>query len=357
MKDKLQAFFTWWLRGLGTALPDSLRHRIVLPANSLQIMTTDSGFSFKYYSGKSGSLLESRTFKQEDTLEKSSTLEWARKISQNNSKTTLLFPEDRLLKKTINLPLASEVNLHSIMKFEMDRQTPFSADQVYFDCLVKVRDQKNDKLEFDLYVTPKKNIDPVIKEIQSWQIVPDTISVIKNESTVAGLNLLPKELRPNGQGNLDKQTLGLVFATILLGIIALYGPLLLKQNKLEEIRTQVAEYRKQAMTVQPLIKERDGIRARTRFLDEKRLENAKTIDIINELTTILPDNTWLTRLIIREQEIQLHGESEAAIAIIELMENSKRFKDAQFKSPVTKNNVTKKDKFHVSASLEEAETS
>ena len=75
------------------------------------------------------------------------------------------------------------------------------------------------------------------------------------------------------------------------------------------------------------------------------------IDSINELTRILPDDTWLNRLVIRNNKMEIQGESTAATAIIEIVENSSYFRDVQFRSPVTRNNATGKDKFNVSANL------
>ena len=79
--------------------------------------------------------------------------------------------------------------------------------------------------------------------------------------------------------------------------------------------------------------------------------------MINELTQLLPDNTWLSRLIIRNGELQIHGESDAAISIIQLLEDSSMFNDAQFRSPLTQNSITRKDKFHVSAMIKKENAS
>ena len=45
----------------------------------------------------------------------------------------LCIPAERVLQRNLTLPAAAEENLRQVLAFEMDRQTPFKADQIYFD--------------------------------------------------------------------------------------------------------------------------------------------------------------------------------------------------------------------------------
>jgi general secretion pathway protein L len=54
-------------------------------------------------------------------------------LSRGARDTALIVPSDKILSKALTLPLAAEENLYEVLGFEMDRHTPFSADQVYYD--------------------------------------------------------------------------------------------------------------------------------------------------------------------------------------------------------------------------------
>jgi general secretion pathway protein L len=54
---------------------------------------------------------------------------------------------------------------------------------------------------------------------------------------------------------------------------------------------------------------------------------------------------------LRGDELRIQGESANATSIIELVENSEYFQNVQPRSPVTKNSMTNKEKFHVAATL------
>ena len=68
----------------------------------------------------------------------------------------------------------------------------------------------------------------------------------------------------------------------------------------------------------------------------------------------MPDDTWLTRIDIRGNEIQIQGESSTAATLIGLLDGSELFKNPQFRSPVTQVPRTERERFHLSTELDES---
>jgi len=113
----------------------------------------------------------------------------------------------------------------------------------------------------------------------------------------------------------------------------------------------VTESRAIAVKVKDLKEKKNKILERSSFLISKRNDNTPVIEIIDELTQLIPDDTWLTRFAITKGEIQLQGESNSASSMIHTIESSDNFTEARFRSPVTRNNLSKKDKFNLTAKL------
>ncbi len=65
-----------------------------------------------------------------------------------------------------------------------------------------------------------------------------------------------------------------------------------------------------------------------------------------------PDDTWLNRIDIRGNEIQIQGESSTAEMLISLVDSSPLFQNPQFRSPVTQVPRSERERFHLSAELE-----
>lgn len=352
IQRKFTTFVQWWLAGLLKTIPERIQGKIFLTPDRLIVSEKDDTVDISLTSGNSNTVLETKSITLTDELQKSDMIRWLTGLKNKTIQILLAIPENELLKKTISLPAASEPEIHAVLGFEMDKQTPFTVDQVYYDCQVIRRDKINKLITVALYVTPRKKLEKILDKISTIQLSPELVSVYSNNELQTDINLLPDNLTIKTKKSLGAFNMGLMVTTLLLFLTALYGPLMVKSNQLSELEAEVDNYRQQAMSAQPIIKERDEILSRTRFLDEKVQSNKEMIKVISELSRLLPDNTWLSRLIIRNGEIQIHGESDTAIAIIQLIEDSPMFNDAQFRSPVTQNNITRKDKFHVSAVIQ-----
>ena len=68
-------------------------------------------------------------------------------------------------------------------------------------------------------------------------------------------------------------------------------------------------------------------------MNEKRARG-KLLDVVDEITRLLPDDTWLLELEVRGDEVQMRGETPNAAQLVGLLEASKRLHNARFRSPV-----------------------
>jgi len=70
---------------------------------------------------------------------------------------------------------------------------------------------------------------------------------------------------------------------------------------------------------------------------------------MDELTRILPDDTWITRLDIKGSELEIQGQSSSAAALIPLIESSSILQNPRFRSPVTQIPRSDAERFQLSA--------
>ena len=141
-----------------------------------------------------------------------------------------------------------------------------------------------------------------------------------------------------------------LLVSVLL-LAALYLPLLRYGSIAEQLERQVEQSRTQALQAQTLVNRKQTILERVDFLSHQTRRHIPAVRLLQDLTRRLPDHTWIYQLVINEGEIQLQGESEAATSVIRLLEESDYFEQAQFRSSVTKNDATRKERFHVAARI------
>jgi general secretion pathway protein L len=73
--------------------------------------------------------------------------------------------------------------------------------------------------------------------------------------------------------------------------------------------------------------------------------------VLDRLSQILPDHTYITELHIEEDKIQLNGLTRDAPSLIGLIENSGRFTHATFFAPTTRSPSESGERFHIEAHI------
>jgi len=89
----------------------------------------------------------------------------------------------------------------------------------------------------------------------------------------------------------------------------------------------------------------------SRFLVEKKAAGTLTVELIDEISRLLPDHTWVSRVDLSASELQLQGQSLASASLIATIETSPRFENVRFLSPVVQISGTDRDRFHLSADV------
>jgi len=357
MTFSIRNFFRWWFTGLLYLFPASIRKIITFVPDRVTLEFRDKEITLKHFHSGNPEANKANTFLFGDEAEKTRIRRWLKEHHDQETITILLVPENRVLHKHLSLPSATVDDIRRILGFEMDRKTPFSAEDVHFDHVITEHDQDARRIQVDLFIAIKNRIDVFVDTVRSWEIEPDIITTKKLLDGPYDINLLPPEERLRQNSHTDRLAPVLTIAAFLLFITAFYSPLIQQVKILEELEDKVTKDHAAAMEVQALKKEKETILEESLFLTEKEGSRIAAIDVIDELTKIIPDDTWVNRLIIRNNELQIYGESAAASSLIEGMESSSYFSDTQFRSPVTQNNVTKKDKFHISAAIAEEDSS
>jgi general secretion pathway protein L len=84
---------------------------------------------------------------------------------------------------------------------------------------------------------------------------------------------------------------------------------------------------------------------------EKRQKTPAVIQVLEELTRVLPDDTWVQTLDIKGKELQIQGETASSVRLIGLFEQSSVFKDSSFRSPLTKGQVSGTERYQLALQI------
>ena len=90
----------------------------------------------------------------------------------------LSIPPDMVLEQAIILPLATEREPARVLAYEMDRLTPFAADEIFWTWAVERRDRAAGRVHYRLSLVPKAFLAPLLDLLAGAGIRPAAIEVM-----------------------------------------------------------------------------------------------------------------------------------------------------------------------------------
>ena len=277
-------------------------------------------------------------------------------IPRDVQQTLLLLPRNKVLSKHISLPVAAEENLGEVLGFEMDLHTPFTASQVYYDYTIVGRDNERQTLTVDLVYAPRDAVESLVDKATSLGLQTDVVTCRRRDnSNLQPVNLLPQDMRRARRLDVKNLNLALTALLAVLLVAAVTIPIVQKNRAIAELEAQVQAAAAEAREGSELRQNLEKMADASRFLIEKKATKTLTVALIDEVSRLLPDHTWISRLDLANGQLQLQGQSSASASLIATIESSPRFENARFRSPVVQIAGSDKERFHISADIVEVE--
>ncbi len=345
----IQSFFSWWGEELYTFVPDGLKKVLGQSTEHILVKKDQTGIIVSVVGTKRVRRLAELPSDEDNELA-------VTKLMQNHpglssAEVILELKPSQVLSREIQLPLAARNNIHQVVAYELDRYTPFTADQVYYDVQITGKDAEAGQLTAQLAVIPKQKLDDLCEELIACGLHPTTARLIDQNQSSPAFNLLPNELRPSisSMPKIISCAVGLLLLVMLLGLLLV--PRWFEQRVIDDLEQEVNTVSKVANEVQVLTKRVETQLHETNFLLNKKRTQPVVVFMLEDLTKRMPDTTWLSYLQYKNSDLQVRGESTDASSLIALIEASPVFHNTRFVSPVTRNSASNTDRFQLSMAV------
>jgi general secretion pathway protein L len=261
----------------------------------------------------------------------------------------LLLEPAQVLRRVLVLPIAAEARLRDVLAHEIDRQTPFSVDQVTFEARVLERDVATRQLRAELLVWPRAGLDAALQRLGPLGASLAGVDVRGPDGEPLGINLLPPERRHAAVDRARQWHLLLGAATV----VALLGAMwLVRSNRadaVEQLQAQVDASQVEVRKVRQLRNMLQSRAAAAGFLARSRAGHPTMLELLAELTRRIPDDTSLEKLAVSDGRIVLIGQSRQAPALVGLLQDSALIKSPALAGAVQKDPRTGLDRFNLTA--------
>ncbi len=263
----------------------------------------------------------------------------------------LMLPAAAALRRRLVLPAAAGDRLRDVVGFEIDRQTPFTADAVAYDARVLGHRESDGQLDVELVVVPRSAIEPLLDRLGPLAQTLAGIDVAAANGMPLGVNLLDPARRHRRSDPWQRWNLALLAVASLAlaaGMAQLLNNRRAAADELEQRITRNADAaRRAAVQRQRLADLVEG----QAFLDRTRAARPTVVAVMDELTRRLPDSTYLEKLSIEEDRLTLIGLSREAPALIGRLQGSTLWRSPALTGALQPDPASGRDRFTLTAEL------
>ena len=277
--------------------------------------------------------------------------ELGRRIADSPAPAWLMLPPSAVLRRTLALPAAAEGRLREVLVHEIDRQTPFPADQVCFEGRVIGRDAASQGVKVELLVLPRVRLDQELQALGSLASALAGADVRGEDGRALGVNLLLPAHRSRGSDPSRRLNLALVGIAAVALLLALG---LVRFNRAEALQSLRADVEAANLQVREVRLARNQLVAKVEaanFLAGRRAESPTMLELLDDLTRRIPDDTSVDKLSVENGRIVMIGQSRAAPALVGLLQASPLLVEPALTGAVQADPRTGRDRFTLTANV------
>ncbi len=347
-RSPLPGFLRWWGGELTAMLPARLRGWVRRGPDVLWLSVADGNIYARRV--RTGESLLTIPADLPAEARRAAFTQACAGIDPDDRRQVLVVPAAQALQRRLVMPLAAAADPRRVAGYELDRQTPFKPEQVYYDARVSAVPAPAGHVALDLYVVPAAELDPALEKLASSGAQVDAIDVLGEDGEPAGIDLLPADRRPHRPDRRRRLNWALGAACIVLLVLVMAQWLDNRRAALAGMQAEVAAMKQRATHSEQLRGQLAGAIAASKFLVKRKAEHPSPLEVLNELTTHLPNTASLDSLTLDGSGgLDMNGEAVKAAALVDTFSKSPLLAEPRLQGVIQPDPATGKERFELVA--------
>jgi len=340
----LRRGFTWWLGELAALIPRRFAADPAAAPAILDVSTADATLVLV----DRGSPQPTRIAitGQTPDLERAEVQSAIRRRATNA--VIVRLDQSLVLDASISLPLTAERSLRPILRNQLERLVPLSADEVEFEYQIVTRSTANKTISVRLVIATHASIERALAIARSVGLTPRSIIAAgAGNETIT----LWRAGRADGTSSVQRRLHRTLEVAAVLLLVTAYVTYVYRLGEMrDQLLDDVAAATRASSAARDLLNRNVQTEKAVAVLQRQRRE-VHPLMLLDELTQLVPQTTWISQLIVRGRNIELIGYSPRVAELISRIENHELFFDPKFLSPITMSPDGKGERFDLSLSV------
>jgi general secretion pathway protein L len=314
----LETFFGWWRSELQDALPTLFSRASTKSVNRIGLAP---GGGYRLAQGDGDADFVARA------------LSAGKRDSGVN---VLTLPAGSVLLRTIDIPVQASARLRQILALELERATPFSADEATFDFVVE-NESTNASRRVRQVIVKNEIVEGLVADLRRAGVELDRVDA----EGVWGINLLPASLRRKKSFRFRAE-----YALLAVSFIAACAAFYLRQDRMiDALEARRTALETETSAVRTAAAEANAAAANIDAARRHQADYPVVLSTLAALTDALGDDVWLTELTIAGRDVTLSGSASSSSRAISDLESSPMLEQASFTTAVFTDQTTKLERF------------
>jgi general secretion pathway protein L len=298
--------------------------------------------------GKSPALRDHRLRIANGSLEGALPPDWAAMLRGSHAE--MILRPGRFLFRPLELPKRAIEFLDGIVRAQIDRLTPWTASEAVFSWTPPT-DLPNDRIALTVAATARALVAPYVRIMSQLGAASVEVLTVPGDAAPTSAPVRVFEQRARGALEIDRIRRALVALFVVTGLAAVVtlGYSAIAADSLDTEQQELA--RKVAARRAALRAGPEFATSAQRMLERRKQTTPSSVMVIEALSQVLPDHTYVTELHIEGDKLQVVGVTRDAPALIALIEQSQHFTHATFYAPTTRTPGDPGERFHIEAHI------
>jgi general secretion pathway protein L len=259
----------------------------------------------------------------------------------------LVLPADACLIRQREIPAAAGTRIAEVLALELERTTPFNAQDVRHGWRTATGPASAASLLLDHVVAKRHLCDAALVEARALRVPIAAVDVLDAAAgSRLGVNLLePSEVPLSLSRLLNRATI--IAAALLVVVAVTAGSIAVQRQEdaLERLEADIGVARKEALVARKRLQEADEAFDRIGRLRLRRAQDIRAIAVWEEVTRRLPGTAWLTDMRMENDILWLDGHAHSASELVGIMAQSPMFSGVALSAPVTRDAAKAGERF------------
>jgi general secretion pathway protein L len=265
----------------------------------------------------------------------------------------VLLPK-RFLFRPLELPARAAGFLDGIVRAQIDRLTPWNASEAVFGCSAPT-ESGTESITTVIAATTRKVAMTYVQAVSGFHPAAVAVCTDVAEHNAGRVKVFEQKAR----GHLDAARLSRALS-IALGVAAVVAlvAVIAAFYVADNLGAQESELARQISARRAAIRAGtdSGDRSPIAALERRKYETPASVIVLDALSQVLPDHTYVTELHLAGSKLQISGFTRDAPSLIPLIEQSQHFTRATFYAPTTRAPSDPGERFHIEARVEPKNT-